>query len=414
MRMLIVDLKRILSSRRTLILMGIGLIMSIIMGILPITYETINYTDTNGNVINVEGKAAIDYKKSIRSINDGEITGQKLKNALAIYQKTIQENGNISEADENFPLDVFTEKISPIRPLLSKLPEVFADPQTGIGSELMDIPLEQVSQFYDKAQSHLKDAIALEYDSNRNIINIASEMYQEVKTPYYLYGGFSRDAFDYLGLNILILLILSIAIVAPTFAESYQNGSDSILRCTKFGRIPFVVYKIIALFIIVSIYYFVCMLIQTSILNFSFGFECLKTSMQMLFSVVGLVSFNLGQLQIAIVLGGLISILCSISFTLFISARAKTSLTAILISIVVALLPAILYTVAGNSWIVYILPTSGIGLQNSWLYQLVDINFLIIGKSGIWTPYVMGIVTILELIIFAILSVYSYCKHKVA
>lgn len=413
MRMFVVELKRILSSKRTLLMMGIGLVLSIVMGLLPISYETINYTDANGNVVSVEGKAAIDYKKSIRSKYDGEVTTEKLKNALALYQETIRENGNISEDDENFPLEVYTEKISPLRPLLSKLPEVFADPQTGIGSELKDIPLEQVSQFYDRAQSHLKDVMALEYDGNQHIIDTASEMYQQVETPYYLYGGFSRDAFDYITLNILILLILCIAVAAPTFAESYQNGSDSILRCTKFGRVPFVVYKILSLFFILTIYYLVCMAIQIAILDFNFGTECLKTSIQMLFSAVGLISFNLGQLQIAMVFGGLISILCAVGFTLFISAKAKTSLTAILISIVVALLPTIVYTVAGGSWLVYILPTSGIGLQNSWLYQLTDINFLPLGNNGIWTPYVMAVVTVVELIIFTVLSVYSYCKHKV-
>lgn len=65
MRMFIVELKRILSSRRTLIILGIGLIMSTLMGILPITYETINYTDANGEVISLQGKKAIEYKKSM-------------------------------------------------------------------------------------------------------------------------------------------------------------------------------------------------------------------------------------------------------------------------------------------------------------------------------------------------------------
>lgn len=95
MRMFKVELKRILSSRRTLIILGIGLFMSIVMGILPITYETINYTDSNGAVISVEGKKAIDYKKSIRSKYNGEITTEKLENALTVYQKTVRENGNI-------------------------------------------------------------------------------------------------------------------------------------------------------------------------------------------------------------------------------------------------------------------------------------------------------------------------------
>lgn len=413
MRLFTVEFKRILSSRRTLIILGIGLLMSIMMGVLPITYETINYTDENGTIISLQGKKAIEYKKSIRSKYDGEVTGEKLKSALTEYQKVIKENGNITEDDENFPLTVYTKSISPIRPLLSKMPEVFADPQTGIGSALKDIPIEESDDFYDKAKSHLKDVISLEYDGNQKIIETASQMYEKVKMPFSLYGGFSRDAFDYIILNILILLVLCVAIAAPTFAEGYQNGADCIWRCTKFGRIPFVAYKILALFFIIVFYYLLCMLIQIGILNYNFGLECLNTSMQMLFSAVGLVSLTLGQLQVTVVLGGLLSILCTVAFTLFISAKARTSLTAILLSVVTALFPTIAYTVAGTSWLVYILPSSGIGLQNSLLYQLVDINFLSLGNGGVWTPYIIIGGAAVELIVFLMLSVYSYCRHRV-
>lgn len=413
MRMFIVEIKRILSSRRTLIILGIGLFMSIVMGVLPITYETINYTDSDGTVISLQGKKAIDYKKSIRSQYDGEITTEKLESALATYQKVVQENGNISDENENFPLAVYTKSISPIKPLLSKMPEVFADSQTGMGSELKDIPIEEAKNFYNKAKTHLRDVISLEYDGNEKIMDMASEMYEQVKTPFSLYGGFSRDAFDYITLNVLILLILCVAIAAPTFAEGYQNGSDNILRCTKFGRIPFVVYKILALFFIIVIYYLLCMSIQIGILNYNFGTECLNTSIQMLFSAVGLLSWNLGQLQIAVVLGGLLSILCTVALTLFISAKVKTALTSILISIVTALLPTIIYVAAGVSWLAYILPSAGIGMQNSFLYQLIDINFLPIGSGGVWTPYIIVGVAIVELIIFTVLSIYSYCSHRV-
>lgn len=413
MRMFILELKRIVSSRRNLIILGIGLVMSIVMGVLPLTYETINYTDANGTVISLQGKKTIEYEKSIRSKYNGKITTEKLEDALTVYQKTIRENGNISEESVDFPLSVYTEFISPIKPMLSKMPEAFADPKTGWARELKDIPIEDAKNFYDKAKTHLRDVISLEYDGNKKLMDTASEMYEKVKTPFSLYGGFSRDAFDYIILNILILLILCVAIATPTFAEGYQNGADKIFRCTKFGRIPFAIHKVLALFFVIAIYYLLCMSVQIAILDFSFGTECLKTSIQMLFSVVGLLSWNLGQLQIAVVLGGLLSILCMVVFTLFISARVKTSLTAILISIVIAVLPTIMYGAAGASWFVYILPSAGIGMLNCLLYQLVDINFLLIGKTGIWIPYVIFGVAIIELIIFTILSIYSYCRHRV-
>lgn len=413
MRLFRVELRRVLSSRRNLIILGIGLLMSIVMGILPITYEAINYTDSSGAVISVKGKKAIEYKKSIRSKYNGEVTGEKLENALTVYQKTVQENGNISEEDESFPLTVYTESISPIKPLLSRMPEVFADPQTGVASELKDIPVEDAKKFYDKSKTHLREVLSLEYDRNTKIMDKASKMYEKVKTPFSLYGGFSRDAFDYIILNILILLIVCVSISAPTYAEGYQNGADSILRCTKFGRIPFAIHKVLALFFVVAIYYLLCMSVQIAILDFSFGTECLKTSMQMLFTAVGLLSWNLGQLQIAVVFGGLLSIFCMVAFTLSVSAKVKTPLVAMLIPMVVALLPIIAYGAAKGTWLAYIFPSGGVGLQNCLLYQLCDINFLVVRNSGIWTPYIIFGVTSIELILFIPLSVYLYCRHQV-
>ena len=75
----------------------------------------------------------------------------------------------------------------------------------------------------------LDQEYSLEYDGNKKIIDTASEMYEKVEMPFSLYGGYSRDAFDYITLNILILLVLCVSIAAPTFAEGYQNGSDCIL-----------------------------------------------------------------------------------------------------------------------------------------------------------------------------------------
>lgn len=362
----------------------------------------------------MEGKAAIDYKKSMQSKYNGEVTTEKLKDALAIYQKTVQEYGNIPVDDEEFPLDVYTEKILPVRPLLSRMPEVFADVKTGIGCELQEIPLEEVAHFYDRAQIHLKDTISLEGLENQEQIKIAAdEMYQKVEKPYSLYGGFSADAVEYISLNILILLVICISIAAPTYAERYQNGSDSILRSTEYGRAPLGICQTLSLFSVLSVFYLICMLIQIAILNFSFGAECLKTSMQMLFSAIGLVSLNIGQLQIILVFGGLISILCSVSFVLFVSAKVETTLTSMLIALVTALLPSVLYTAIGASWIVYLFPAAGVGLQNAWLYQVVDINFLTFSNGVIWVPYVMIGVAVIELVIFTGFSIYAYCKHRV-
>lgn len=49
---------------------------------------------------------------------------------------------------DDVPLDIYTDHIMAIRPLLQGLPEAFADPDTGIGADLMDIDPNEVEENY--------------------------------------------------------------------------------------------------------------------------------------------------------------------------------------------------------------------------------------------------------------------------
>ncbi|MDR1774451.1 MAG: hypothetical protein LBR30_06265 [Clostridioides sp.] len=123
--------------------------------------------------------------------------------------------------------------------------------------------------------------------------------------------------------------------------------------------------------------------------------------------------YNLGQLQIVTVSGALLSLLATMAFSLFVSSKSRTYLTTILISMVVCFLPSILYSASGGNWVNYILPSSGIGLKNSLLYQLVGLKFLNIGGISIWTPIIIILGAAIEFFLFSFLSIRSYCKHEV-
>ncbi|WP_330375296.1 ABC transporter permease [Paraclostridium sordellii] len=396
--------------KQTLILIGIGLLLSVVMAYLPISYESIDYIDNNGKKATVNGLDAIKYTKSVWAKTDGIVTSDKVYSALKNYQTVI----NKYELDETkIPLDIYTDEIFTIRPLISRVPEVYADPKTGLGGGLAEINLDNFGDYYDQSIQHLKDFMKLEYEENVKAQNEAIKLYEKVDKPFQTYGLFSRDAFDYIILYILLLLIICTAIAAPTFSEMYQNGSDSIFRCTKNGRFNIAVSKMSAVLSIVVIFFIVCISIQLLILNFAFGPESMKKSVQMLFSAISLVPYNLGELQIAIAVSGLISILATISFSLFVSSKCRTSLTAISISMVMCFAPTILYSTIGNSLLSYLLPSSGVGLTNSMLYQLTGLNFVNVFGMSVWSPYIIIVVSILELIIFSILTIRSYCKHQV-
>ena len=63
MRLFRLEVKRIMKSRRTLILFTVALLMSIVMAYLPISFESINQPGENGEVIELDGIQAIQFKK---------------------------------------------------------------------------------------------------------------------------------------------------------------------------------------------------------------------------------------------------------------------------------------------------------------------------------------------------------------
>ena len=411
MRLFRLEIKRIMKSRRTLTLLAAALLMSIVMAYLPISFESINRPGEDGKIIELDGLPAIQFKRDYYEKTAGNITPQKLAEALRTYQSYVKEYGTLNDV----PLDIYIENIMAIRPMLRGLIEAFADPKTGIGADLMDIDPDEVEQyFYEKCVSHLDDTMNLEQKEYEAARQFAAGRYVDADQPFYLYPGMSRDAFDYTTLYILVLSILCVAIASPAFANEYQTGSDSILRCTKYGRMKLAVIRILSVCCIFIVIFILGMSIHLLILNLAFGTDCLKTSFQMLFSVINLPNINLGQLQIILVLAGLLSVLATVSCTLFLSARCRDSLTVLLISIVILFLPIFAYGALGDTWIGGILPSAGIGMKNNFLYQLCDFNFLHIGDMSFWTPYVILVSATVEIPLFLFLTVRSYCKHQVA
>ena len=52
------------------------------------------------------------------------------------------------------------------------------------------------------------------------------------------------------------------------------------------------------------------------------------------------------------------------------------------------ILPLFAYAAMGGAtWLSTILPSAGIGMQNNFLYQLANFNYLHLGGMSFWTPY---------------------------
>ena len=414
MRLLKLEIKRILKTRMTLILLTLSLVLSAVMAWLPITFCYTYATDENGNSVKLTGMAAIEHTKTVQAGIAGTVTPEKVRHALESYQSCLRKYGVTESYD--LPDGVYDAEITPYAPLLRGIKEAFADPDTGIATPLMEIDPEWIDRYYEACEEHILSLMKMEQAKHPAAQKTGVTLYGKVTKPFQFYPGYNTDAMDYQMLFSFLIVLFCTVISAPVFTSDYQTGADDILRCTKYGKTKFAAVKILSAFLISGIAYTLCIGIYLLISNSLFGWECGKTSMQILFSIANLPDLNLGQLQNFLAGSGLLCLLATVSFTLFLSSKAKSIVTSLSVSLLFCFLPVIIYMLLPEKigiWLYSILPASGVGLQASFLYALLDFQFWNIGSLAIWLPHVMLGACILEIPVFIILTVNSYLRHRV-
>ena len=414
MRLMKLELKRVLKTRLTLILLTFSLVLSLVMAYIPTTFSYVSYLDDNGNTIKLLGLDAVQYLKTLQSDTAGVVTPQKVRQAVEDYQTCLTKYG--VENTYDLPEGVYEAEILPYAPLLHGVREAFADPDSGIAPSLMDIDPEKIEDFYSACEARLDSLMKLEQRDHPRAQEAAKRLYNRVEMPYQLYPGYNTDAMDYQLLLSFLIVLFCTVIAAPIFTSDYQTGADDIYRCTKYGRVKFAVTKLLSALLICGTAFSLCTVVFLLVSNSLYGWECTKTSIQMLYSIVNLSNLNLGQLQWICAGGYLLCMLATVSFTLFLSSRLRNVVASLAVALVCCILPVILYVALPSEigqWIYTILPAGGVALQTSFLYTLVDFAFWNIGNLAIWTPYVMLGAYCVEIPLFLCLAVYSYCTRKV-
>ena len=65
-------------------------------------------------------------------------------------------------------------------------------------------------------------------------------------------------------------------------------------------------------------------------------------------------------------------------------------------------------------WMNCILPSGGVCLQTSYLFQLIDFQFLNIGGLSVWVPFAMAAFAIVEIPLFLVVTIRGYLNYKVS
>lgn len=412
MRLYAQELRKILKSTRAKVVILLAVLLPILMALLANEFNDANTLDSDGNIVPLHGRDALLFIKENSAEGNGEATVERLQDALLTYQSLYDEYG-IDPLGSGFPLDVLWREVQPIRTLLRMITLTYSTQEESV--DLRNMPVDRLDSFYEDVEAKLISVMQSDQELRyAGMISKAQQLFQKVSTPFYVFHGYSRDAFDYIEFAILFLVILSVALSAPVFSERYSTGEDSILRCTLFGRGKLVRTTVLAELTVVTVMYFVGIGLHLLISDMMFGFDTLKESVQTLYTVYSLPNMNLLELQIVLALSGWLCCLAVTSMSLCISARVTETSTSMVLSLIIVILPTLLYSISGGvSWLLAILPSASVGLSNNMLMSLVDLRFLMIGDKVFWYPVILVCMAAVECFLFVALTHLVYSKHQV-
>lgn len=414
MRLYRVELKRQLKTRSVQLLLLFAFVMTFVFSYCPPSFVQYVYEE-NGQEISLKGPKATAMIRDDWKEYAGELTEEKLAEILLQYQQLSRQYGKDGIFTSDLPESVYFQKVAPISSMIYRMREVYANPETGIAKNVLELTREDVRNFYSQCYQRLDDVMRMEQSKHPAAIRQAKALYSTVKMPFSFYPGFNSDALDYLVLLIFFLTIVGVVIVSPVFSSDYQTGSDNILRCAKYGRNPLALAKIQAALTITCVMYLVCMGIYLLAEGWAFGWDTLKTSLQLIYSATSFPNLNIGQLMLLCAVAGFFAHLATMLCTLFLSGSRSSVYASTAFSLLLVILPVLTYSFLPGTlelWVRSLLPNGSIGFANSLLYEVLDTNFLHLGGLSLWYPFVLVLGSLLEIPLWLFAAIRAYKIHK--
>ena len=406
MRLYYLEMKRLIRTKSVWILMIAMVVLAAVMAYVPVTFIGAYKTD-GGNVQAVTGVQAVKISKETRKDMEGEVTEEKIRQAIRVLNEMYQEYG--SSFMEEVPADVYAEKIYPIMPVLNVIEQVLApDGKNLYNMEAFDVKEEDAATIYEKYREEIQGL-----SQNPELVKEMQKISGSVKTPFTYESGMTLETVDYYTIYLFLVMFAFIVIASPVYAAEYQTGADDVIRCTKNGRVRIAVTKILVTFTLAVATFVASSLTFVAVLYILYGGSGFGTSIQMgyVFYLPALTIGSMLKLQIA---GGVLFTLATVSFVLFLSSKCKNVQTALISAFGIAILPMIL-NMAGNNNVLNImrciLPTGGFGLINGLQSELMARNFALVAGHYIWLPYILLVAAAVAVPVFVGLTIVSYCRR---
>lgn len=403
MRLFLLEVKRVLKTRTTYILIAAALLVTLVCAWLPVTFQNVHTIDDNGNEIRLNGLDAIHWFQQ-HDILQGELTAEKIAEAVIQRQNIYREYH--SEYGENIPVIDYFQRLWPYETVSRCSLEAMADKETGWAPEYLDIEASDVLNFYSRLEDRLAYVIRSENDQNPAAVKTGLEKFSKVEKPYTYYYGVDSNNMDYEVILMMVLALICAFICSTVFSSDTQTGANDIQSCSKYGTLHLSFIKIAASGLICSVLFVACSATYIMMTCYFFGKESLMTSVQALYSVTSLPHWNMGELMWGVMWYTLLFVGSTVNFTLLVSVFCRKNANAVCISLLSVIAPVIGYIAIPEKiekWVQCFWPSGGIGAANSILYMLIDYNFLSIGSSSFWQVDAILVISAVEILVFIVL-----------
>jgi len=409
MKMLRYEIKKCFSKIANKIGLLILTVVLIIVSYFAVTY--VDYVDEDGN--NRTGIIAVRSLRDMKNQWAGYITEDVLRevivqnalvNASAEYQSNdVQENNKAYSKKQGF---------SDIRDMIN---HAFCGFREYNYYRADSVTTEEVSEFYTKRISNLEEWLYSD-EAKDQFTDMEKQFlikqYEQLETPlYYEYADGWIALLEYAPSIIMLTVLITGFFVSGIFSNEFQLKADAIYFSTKYGRNKAVKSKVEAGGIIITIIYWVVVLLYSAIVLGILGADGANCAIQAGFgSWKSFYNITYFENYLLTMVGGYIGSLFILTISMLISAKTKSTVLSVTVPFIFVFLPSFLSGFSALTEILGLLPDQllqmNVAIKYFNLYQFGD---RVIGA----VPIIMILYAVLYVLMVPILyRVYQKAEIK--
>ena len=194
MRLLGLEIKRVMKTKMTIITLITAILLSFAMAYIPTTFIYCIKGFQDGEPVYATGMEAIKTRQQIEKEMEGEVTQDRIVNAVSTYQRVLEEN----QAEETYdlPEEVYYAYLDPIYPLFTPICNAYANKKNAAPADMKLLNADELEDFYKAADDYFKVKLMQQQGKYPNAVAKAQKMRSKVTKPFVYYPGITSDAME--------------------------------------------------------------------------------------------------------------------------------------------------------------------------------------------------------------------------